>query len=153
MSGYRARGTDADGLGKQTYLSMVCGPDDVLHIVSRQARRNVDAHFSGSGYSALVHQSLQPGSTTWSTPHLVVAPPLPGYSQYYQKLTTDRLGRLFVSCSYFSLRDPPATRAYRRFHHRMVLISGDGGLSWRFVTTEDLLAGIPRADVAAAGAD
>ena len=153
MSGYRARGTDADGLGKQTYLSMVCGPDDVLHIVSRQARRNVDEHFRGSGYSALVHQSLQAGSTTWSTPHLVVAPPLPGYSQYYQKLTTDRLGRLFVSCSYFSLRDPPATRAYRRFHHRMVLISEDGGLSWRFVTTGDFLAGIPRADVAAAGGD
>lgn len=142
MSGYRARGTDADGLGKQTYLSMVIGPDDVLHIVSRQVRRNVDGHFRGYAYSALVHQSLEPGSTTWSRPHLVVVPPLPGYSQYYQKLTVDRLGRLFVSCSYFSRRDPPASRVYRRFHHRMVLVSEDGGRAWRFATTADLLAGV-----------
>jgi hypothetical protein len=142
MSGYRARGTDADGLGKQTYLSMVIAPDDVLHIVYRQGRRNVDEHFRGSGYNALVHQSLRPGESAWSAPDLLVVPPLPGYSQYYQKLTVDRLGRLFVSCSYFSYRDPPASRVYRRFHHRMVLISADGGRAWRFASTIDLLAGI-----------
>ena len=67
------------------------------------------------------------------------------YSQYYQKLTVDRLGRLFVSCSYFSRRDPPATRTFRRFHHRMVLISEDGGHAWRFATTADFLAGITKA--------
>jgi hypothetical protein len=154
MSGYRARGTDANGLGKQTYLSLVCGPDDVLHLVSRQVRRNIDSHFRGSLYDALVHQSLQPGARKWSVPHLVVVPPLPGYSQYYQKLTVDRLGRLFVSCSYFSRRDPPASRVYRRFHHRMVLISEDGGRAWRFVTTADLLAGItPPVSASAAGVD
>jgi Rad3-related DNA helicase len=59
-----------------------------------------------------------------------------------QKLTVDRLGRLFVSCSYFSRRDPPATRHFRRFHHRMVLISEDGGRTWRFATTADFLGGI-----------
>ena len=153
MSGYRKRGTDADGLGNQTYLSMVIGPNDVLHIVYRQLRRNVDVHFRGEGYYALVHQSLQPGASMWSAPDLVVVPPLPGYSQYYQKLTVDRLGRLFVSCSYFSRRDPPASRVYRRFHHRMVLISEDGGDAWRFATTADLLAGVLQADAAATGPD
>ena len=97
-----------------------------------------------------MHQSLAPGQTKWSRPDLIVVPPLAGYSQYYQKLTVDRLGRLFVSCSYFSRRDPPATRYFRRFHHRMVLISEDGGRAWRFATTADFLAGIPQADAAAA---
>ena len=124
----------------------------MLHITFRQARRNVDSHFRGYGYDALVHQSLAPGQTKWSRPDLVVVPPLAGYSQYYQKLTVDRLGRLFVSCSYFSRLDPPATRYFRRFHHRMVLISGDGGRTWRFATTADFLAGIPQA-VSAAAAD
>ena len=151
MSGYRDGTTDADGLGCQTYLSLVCGPDDVLHVVSRQSRRNVDAHYRGQKYSALVHQALRPGQS-WSAPDLIVVPPMSGYSQYYQKLTVDRLGRLFVSCSYFSLRDPPATRVFRRFHHRMILISEDGGKTWRFATTADFLNGIPEPDVPAPGA-
>jgi len=33
-------------------------------------------------------------------------------------------------------------REERRFHHRMVLISEDGGASWRFATTADFVAGI-----------
>ena len=140
-SGYRDRTTDADGKGKQTYLSLVCGPDDVLHVVSRQTRRNTDSHFWGLGYAALVHQSRTPGGA-WGEPELVVVPPMSGYSQYYQKLTVDRLGRLLVSCSYFSRRDPPATRRFRRFHHRMVLISEDGGHAWRFATTADFLSGL-----------
>jgi hypothetical protein len=140
-SGYRSRKTDADGAGKQTYLSLVCGPDDVLHVVSRQTRRSVDSHFPGQQYTALVHQALRPGQS-WSAPDLIVVPPQSGYSQYFQKLTIDRLGRLFVSCSYFSRRDPPATRVFRRFHHRMVLISEDGGGTWRFATTADFLAGV-----------
>ena len=71
-----------------------------------------------------------------------MVPPQAGYSQYYQKLTVDQLGRLFVSCSYFSRRDPPATRPFRRFHHRMVLISEDAGATWRFAATADFVAGV-----------
>ena len=141
-SGYRTRKTDRDGKGMQTYLSMACAPDGTIHIVSRQVRRKTDGHFSGRAYVGLVHTSLTPGATRWSKPHLVVVPPRTGYSQYYQKLTVDRLGRLYVSCSYFSRRDPPATRVYRRFHHRMVLISENGGVTWRFATTVDLSAGV-----------
>jgi hypothetical protein len=141
-SGYRTRTTDADGNGSQTYLSLVCDPDDTLHVVFRQRRRNVDARFGGQAYVALAHQSLAPDAAMWTQPDLIVVPPLPGYSQYYQKLTVDRLGRLFVSCSYFSRRDPPATRRFRRFHHRMVLISEDGGRTWRFATTADFVGGI-----------
>ena len=91
-SGYRTRTTDTDGDGKQTYLSMVCAPDGTVHIVSRQVRLGVDGHFAGKSYDALVHTSLAPGQSTWSTPHLIVVPPQSGYSQYYQKLTVDQLG-------------------------------------------------------------
>ena len=151
-SGYKSKKTDADGVGKQTYLSLVCTPDDTLHVVCRQARLGVDQYYPGLEYDALVHTSLAPGASAWSTPDLVVVPPEADYSQYYQKLTADRLGRLFVSCSYFSRRDPPATRVFRRYHHRMVLISEDSGHTWRFATTADFLAGIPAGvDVAGAG--
>jgi len=141
-SGYKTRKTDKDGDGKQTYLSMVCAPDGTVHVVSRQVRQGVDGHFNRKGYDALVHTSLKPGETAWSAPHLIVVPPQGGYSQYYQKLTVDQLGRLFVSCSYFSRRDPPATRPFRRFHHRMVLISEDAGATWRFAATADFVAGV-----------
>ena len=140
-SGYRDGSSDADGRGEQTYLSLVCGPDDVVHVVSRQTRRNVDRCFRGSKYLALVHQSLRRGHR-WSTPDLIVVPPASGYSNYFHKLTVDRLGRLFVSASYFSRRDPVESRENRRFHHRMVLISEDGGSTWRFATTADFAAGI-----------
>ena len=151
-SGFRDRTTDADGGGRQTYLSLVCGPDDVLHVVSRQTRRNVDSHYRGHLYSALVHQALRPGHG-WSKPDLIVVPPMEGYSQYYQKLTVDRLGRLFRLVQLFqSRRDPPATRVFRRFHHRMVLISGDAGRTWRFAATADCLAGIAGPETPAAGA-
>jgi hypothetical protein len=134
---------------------MVCAPDGTVHIVCRQVRRKTDGHFGGRAYDALVHTALAPGESAFSAPHLLVVPPQVGYSQYYQKLTVDRLGRLFVSCSYFSRRDPPATRSFRRFHHRMLLISEDGGSAWRFATTADLVAGLsapvaePASDAAA----
>jgi hypothetical protein len=141
-SGYRTAKTDKDGDGELTYLSMICAPDGTVHIVCRQARRKADGHFGGRAYDALVHTALAPGASAFGAPHLIVVPPQVGYSQYYQKLTVDQLGRLFVSCSYFSRRDPPATRAYRRFHHRMLLISENGGATWRFATTADLAAGV-----------
>ena len=127
-SGYRTRTTDARRR-RQADLPLH-GLRPGRHPAHRlppgaPQRRQV---LPAAGYDALVHTSLAAGRRAkWSTPHLVVVPPRAGYSQYYQKLTVDRLGRLFVSCSYFSRRDPPATRSFRRFHHRMVLISEDAG--------------------------
>ena len=147
-SGYRDGTTDADGRGIQTYLSLVCAPDDVVHVVSRQTRFNVGPYYGGAKYRPLVHQSLQRGHH-WSAPTFVVVPPASGYSNYYHKLAVDRLGRLFVSCSYFSRSDPMEGREERRFHHRMVLISEDGGASWRFATTADFVAGMEAYSAAA----
>ena len=104
--------------------------------------RAVDSGLDGLFHNALVHTSLAPAQRSWEVPDLIVVPPQPGYSNYYQKLTVDQLGRLFVSCSYFSRRDPPATRRARRFHHRMVLMSDDGGATWRFATNDDFMVGL-----------
>ena len=44
----------------------------------RQVRRGVDEYYPGQGYDALVHTSLAPGASAWSTPDLVVVPPQAG---------------------------------------------------------------------------
>ena len=140
-SGYRTRYTDADGRGIQAYVSLVCGPDDTLHLVTRQTRRNVDQYYRGHGYLALSYQRLPRGGV-WSKPQPLVIPPQPNYSMYYQKLSIDRLGRLFLTASYTDPTDPDSVRLYRRYHHRMVLMSGDAGATWDFATTADFAAGI-----------
>ena len=137
--------------GRQTYVSLVCDSHDTLHLVTRQWRRGVDAFFEGRAYGALVHQECPKGGT-WSRPTLVVVPPAPGYAIYYQKLALGPGDRLFLSCSYdggpehwrararsagLALlgRSAPGQGKYRR---RMLLVSDDGGLHWRFATDADL---------------
>lgn len=148
-SGYRTRTTDMDGRGAQAYVSLVCGPDDTLHLVTRQTRRDVDKYYRGDGYMTLSYQRLRRGGV-WSKPRPLVVPPAPGYSMYYQKLSIDHFGRLFLTASYKNPSDLASTRLYRRYHHRMVLISDDGGGTWRFATTADFLAGIVVPDSPAA---
>ena len=79
-SGYRDGTTDEDGRGRQTYLSLVCGPDDVVHVVSRQWRRNLGPYYRGEEYAALVHQRLLRGHR-WSAPTFVVVPAGGGLQQ------------------------------------------------------------------------
>ena len=139
-SGCRDATSDADGWGKQTYPSLLCDEDDVLHLVSRQKRENVDAIFDGEGYAALVYQRKALGRK-WTRPRLlVVCTDGPGYTNYYQKLSIDQLGRLFLSLSLWRITGPASTRRERRFRRRMVLVSDDAA-AWRFATTEDFAAG------------
>lgn len=128
---------------KQTYLSLACLPDDSLVAVYRQERRGVDEDFGGATYQALCCQ-VRPAEGQWGSPQrLVLCGNRAGYAIYHQKLTTDRLGNLYLSLSYFSPVDyPSAERAANRFRHRMVLTSKDGGASWDFATLDDYRAGI-----------
>jgi hypothetical protein len=90
---------------------------------------------------ALVSQRLPQGGV-WSQPQPIIIPPKPGYSMYYQKLSIDHLGRLFLTASYKDRNDLASVRVYRRFYYRMVLISDDSGRTWRFANTTDFLDGI-----------
>ncbi len=131
-SGWRA--TNGEDRGGQTYVSLICDPDDTLHLVFRQWR-NPDEFFpTGSYYAGLSHQR-KPKGGDWTEPKLLVAPERERYAIYYQKLAVDRLGRLFVSFSHFNWSMDEAPE--HRYQRRMVILSDDGGDTWRLAETED----------------
>ncbi len=141
-SGYVTKGTDADGAGQQTYVSLVCGPDDTLHLVCRQMRRGIDQIYWPSWYSPLVYLHKTAGASRWSRPRQLVIPADGGgYMNYYQKLTLDRRGTLYLSLSLSRTDDPTWERALSRFRQRMVLSSADGE-SWRLADTASMTAGL-----------
>jgi hypothetical protein len=152
-TGYVKPGLRPEGRGCQTYLSLVCTPDNALVIVFRQRRRGVDTAFGGRSYDALSVQRLEPGGAWSDARRVVYCSNNAGYAQYYQKLTVDRRGRLYLSLSYFRPSDwPSAERAANRYHHRMVLISENSGTSWRFARLADFVNGAVPPPAAAAGA-
>lgn len=84
----------------------------------------------------------------------IVKPAWPGYSIFYHRLTQDRLGRLYLSYFYYAdgLK-PPYDEAYARkwpetvqtgqkAHDPVVLMSENGGASWRIATTALLKEGL-----------
>lgn len=148
-SGFRERGTDADGRGRQTYVSLVCLPDDTLVLVFRQVRAGVDRVFGGRSYCALSMQTRPSGGNWSAARRLVCRRDRAGYAMYYQKLAVDRRGRLFLSLNCCDPHVyPPALRERHRYHRRMVLVSDDGGASWRFATFQDFQACIEPAGAA-----
>ena len=91
-SGYRQPGETGPGRGRQTYVSLVCMPDDSLVVVYRQCRRGVDTAFHGEPYQALSVQRLEPGGTWSGARRIIYCSRFKGYAQYYQKMTVDRRG-------------------------------------------------------------
>lgn len=137
--------------GRQTYPAFVCDGRDVLHLVTRQWRRGVDDLHEGRGYGALVHQSCA-SQGAWTEPSVVVAGAHPGYAVFFHKLALDAEDRLFLSCSYQGGPELTEDRALRsslavlgrtllrpgKYRRRMLLVSDDGGVSWRFAADADL---------------
>lgn len=143
VGGYVADGGTAPGRTKLSYVSLACLPDDSLVVAFRQWRRGIDTTFRGGGYEALCTQRRSPEGEWGRVRRLVFCRTRPGYANYHQKLTVDRAGALYLSLSYFHPKDyPKAARAENRYHHRMVLISEDGGLRWRFATNRDFRQGV-----------
>jgi hypothetical protein len=134
--------TDAVPLGEnlgQTYVGLVCGPDNTLHAVFRLWRSQT-APFPASSHATLAYQRKRPGQP-WEPPRILVVAPFSEYSVFYHRLTIDRLGRLFVSYDYWSTfwfyrNDLPASR-------RTVLVSPDTGETWKLAATADLATPAP----------
>ena len=68
-------------------------------------------------------------------------PPVPGYSIYYHKLTLDRRGRLYLSYNHWT------DHAYQQdwpelYHNRALVVSDDGGRSWRLAVTRDFVSAV-----------
>jgi hypothetical protein len=129
--------TEAAPAGKalrQTYIGLVCGSDGILHAVFRLWRPGADP-FPASIHATLAYQRKRPGQP-WEPPRDLIVPPLSEYSVYYHRLTIDRQGRLFLSYDYWS-----TFWFYRNDHlgrRRTVLMSPDGGETWKLAQSKDL---------------
>ena len=142
--------------GRMTYLAFICDQQDRLHIAYRQWRRNTDLWFDGALYGALSYQRHDP-ELGWTAPRPLVVPPYRGYSIYGQALSLDHRGRLYLSASCMAGAEGSnrkvAMERWRQtgsegpqpplYLRRMVLVSVDGGDTWRFATTADLTPGAP----------
>ena len=116
--------SDEDGFGLQTYISLVCGPDDALHSAFRQWRQGPDEHIPGTNFAALSVQR-RPADGEW------------GYSIYSHKRTVDRAGNLYLSYSHWTSDNTYQDDFPGRYEHMAVVVSRDGGVTWKLVETSD----------------
>jgi len=129
--------TKAEPVGpglRQTYIGLVCGTDDTLHLVFRLWREDPKYFPSGALFATLAYQRKRPGQP-WEPPRILVVPPLSEYSVFYHRLTIDRRNRLFLSYDCWS------TYWFYRTDHfgtrRALLTSSDGGEVWKLAQMED----------------
>ena len=123
--------------GRQTYLSLLVGPDDTLHIAFRQWRQGVDPWHPGNYFGALSYQR-RPRDGAWSEAMPLVVPPNPGYSVWYHQMAIDRSGRLFLSYNYWGdvKTWPVPYKGLTAIHSfRGLITSVDGGESWNLVNS------------------
>lgn len=129
--------TKAQSLGEglsQTYIGMVCDQSDTLHVVFRLWRDRIDPH-PKSGHAQLAYQR-KPANGAWEQPRPLVISPFSEYGIFYQRLNIDRKGRLFLSYDYWS-----TFWFYRNDHRgtrRSLMMSPDGGDTWKLVMSTDL---------------
>ena len=148
-----------EGGGSYTYTALLCDYDDNLHLVSRWAGTD-DYRFQ------LVYLRKKAGRD-WEPHRVLVSPFRVDYAAWRQKISIDRLGRLFVSYAYYpDLMTPEERRAYaRRWPQDAtenpdapggydlvlrdrgggMLMSDDGGDSWRLAVTGDFGEGLEEA--------
>ncbi|MFC1574102.1 BNR-4 repeat-containing protein [Candidatus Latescibacterota bacterium] len=119
---------------RQTYVGMVCDHNDTLHLVFR-LWLNDTQYFPAGYYANLAYMSKRPGET-WSKAQPLVVAPFSEYSIFYHRLTIDRKGHLFLSYDYWS-----TFWFYRTDHRgsrRSLLMSPDGGMTWKLAGAEDI---------------
>lgn len=117
----------------QTYIGFVCGPDNTLHVTFRLWRSGEP--YPDATHATLAYQRKRPGQP-WEAPRVLVVAPFSEYSVFYHRLTCDHAGRLLLSYDcwsthWFYRNDRPGSR-------RAVLMSPDGGDTWKLATDRDL---------------
>jgi hypothetical protein len=134
--------TQAEDVGaglRQTYVGMVCDPDDTLHLVFR-LWLNDNKHFPAGYYANLAYMSKRSGKE-WSKARPLVVAPFSEYSIFYHRLTIDRGGDLFLSYDYWSTFW--FYRTDHRGNRRALLMSTDGGNTWKLTSSSELLRSEP----------
>lgn len=134
QAGFTPATLTGEGLD-QTYIGMVCGPDDTLYAAFRLWQR-YKAPFPNSHHATLAVQCKPPGQS-WQMPQILVVPPFSEYSVFRHHLTIDRGGRLFMTYKAWS-----TFWFYRNDRYGVdasLLTSPDGGRTWRLARGEDLI--------------
>jgi hypothetical protein len=134
QGGWTAPAPVGEGL-RLTYIGLVCGRDDTLHLVCRYWRSQEEP-FPASHYGTLAHLR-KPSGKPWEAPRVLIVPPFSEYSVYYHRLTIDRIGRLFLSYDMWSTYW--FYRTDHRGNRRALLLSPDGGKTWKLAETRDLV--------------
>jgi hypothetical protein len=132
-AGWTAAEPVGEGL-RQTYIGLVCGHDNTLHLVFRLWRFGTPP-YPDSHHATLAYMRKRPGQP-WEAPRLLIVSAFSEYSVFYHRLTIDAVGRLFLSYDYWS-----TYWFYRNDHRgdrRSVLMSADGGDTWKLVGASDL---------------
>ena len=130
---------------RQTYLGLVCAPDDTLHAAFRWwICEKDDLYHPNMNYAALGYQS-KPGDGPWTDARKLIVAVADGYSNYHAKLAVDRKGRLYISYTYFN-KQPHWVYGKKPSHYNFpaILTSGDGGKTWELAETAHFAAGIDK---------
>jgi putative BNR repeat neuraminidase len=120
---------------RQTYVGMVCDPDNALHLVFR-LWLNDNKYYPAGYYANLAYMRKLPGEK-WSEARPLVVAPFSEYSIFYHRLTIDRKGALFLSYDYWS-----TFWFYRTDHsgsRRSLLMSPDSGNTWKLAPSSEFL--------------
>lgn len=148
-----------------TYVALCCDKKDTLHVVARLWSGEYGETCGGSYKEYLVYLRKQKDKQ-WEPPKPLVVPFHTTYSIYYHKLNIDRKGRLFVNYMYYAdglttdelaayrakwpndkikYNDttPEDSRQYWNVypHDPAILMSDDGGDTWRLAVTKDFVDG------------
>jgi hypothetical protein len=149
-----------------TYVALCCDKKDTLHIVASHWDKYKCLGKVGNQRSVLTYLRKQKDKP-WDMPKALVVPFHQTYSIYYHKLDIDRKGRLFLNYMYYpdclSDEEMAAYRAkwpndkikivstvygWRHYcsglqpHDPCILMSDDGGDTWRLATTKGFMDGI-----------
>jgi len=137
----QVQGTDVETSSGGTYISLVCDDRNTLHLVFRETRTGLEQYWPGETHNALCYTS-KPFDGAWRMPRILVVPPIPGYSIYYQKLALRQDGALFLSMSFLSGFELDLAHKIRQgiYHDKTLLVSHDHGLHWREVERDDFSA-------------
>ena len=105
--------------------------------ISPPASGVVEKSRTPASYHARLARQQKQADGPWESPQWLVVPPFSEYNVFYHRLTIDRQGRLFLSYDcwstyWFYRTDHPGSR-------RALMMSADGGKTWKLAKTSDLV--------------